>query len=73
MHLPIVSVEGSLTSLVPSLTYLNMLACKHMSRNFKYLKSIPDPVTDPGFDLIPPDSAPRIKPVETNEYSSNNE
>ena len=73
MHLPILRVEGSLTSLVPSLTYLNKSTCKHMSRNLKYLKSIPDPVTDPGFDFITLDSAPGIKPVETNKYSWNNE
>ena len=63
MHLPILSAEGSLTALVPSLTYLNKLAWEHMSRNVKYL-------TDPGFGFITSDPDPRIMPVVTKKYSS---
>ena len=41
-----------------------------MSRNVKYLKSIPYPVTDPDLDFIAPAPDPRIESVEINKYSS---
>ena len=41
--LPIFNADGSSTAIVPSSTFLNMLACNPTSRKVKYLKPIPDP------------------------------
>ena len=44
MFFPIWNAEGSPTAIVPSSTFLNVLACEPRCKKVKYLDPIPDPV-----------------------------
>ena len=60
MCLPILNGKGNLTALVPSLTYLNMLASEQISRNVKYLEYIQDAETNGDPEFITSDGDPEI-------------